>query len=106
MLCSFSGGVRAAVRADRFRVSSTGAFLLGATFGRSISPSANESDVADVEQTGQITSDEISGRSKETSKLWLMINPYDKRQRRAVSVSPTERRDLKAGWTFEKVLFP
>jgi hypothetical protein len=35
-----------------------------------------------------------------------MINPYDKRQRRAVSVSPTERRDLKAGWTFEKVLFP
>ena len=73
MLCSFSGGVRAAVRSDGFRVDSTGAFLLGATFGGSISPSANESDVADVEQGGQITSHEISGRSEETSKLWLTI---------------------------------
>ena len=45
MLCSFSRGVHAAVCSDGFRVDSTGAFLLGATFGGSISPTANESDV-------------------------------------------------------------
>ena len=66
MLCSFSGGVLAAVRADRFRADSAGAFLLGATFGGSISASSDESDVADVEQSGQITSHEISGGSEET----------------------------------------
>lgn len=66
MLCSFSGGVRAAVCSDGFRVDSTGAFLLGATFGGSISASSDESDVADVEQGGQITSHEISGGSEET----------------------------------------
>ena len=58
--------IRAAVRADRFRVDSAGAFLLGATFGGSISASSDESDVADVEQGGQITSHEISGGSEET----------------------------------------
>ena len=73
MLCSFSGGVRAAVRADGFRVDSAGAFLLGASFGGYISPSDNENDVADVDQGCQITSYEISGRSEETSKLWLTI---------------------------------
>ena len=74
MLCSFSGGVRAAVCSDGFRVDSAGAFLLGTAFGGSISSSVNESDVADVEQAGQITSHEISGRRKETSKPWLTIN--------------------------------
>jgi hypothetical protein len=73
MLYSFSGGVRAAVCSNGFRVNSAGAFLLGTTFGGSISASSDESDVADVEQGGQIASHEISGGSEETSKLWLTI---------------------------------
>ena len=66
MLCSFSGGVRAAFRSNGFRVDSAGAFLLGAAFGGSISASSDESDVADVEPGGQITSHEICGGSEET----------------------------------------